>query len=250
MKPPLLFLLFFSIAHCVTAQSFWSGKIIDKETKQPVSSATVLNTFRNHATLTDKTGRFSLPANSGDSIKISSMGYKKMLLVVTDANDKIELLLTPDVLQLNEVVVKGLNEAQFKKEFMEASAPEKIPINASLVPMGIPLGNFGRMGYDFNDFSPKLTTKGPISLVYDAFNKEARTTRKVARLEKFEAKRRAYRLRMDTTWISRITDLKGDRLDSFMKFCQLPEDFVLSADDYELTVAIKTCLKDFLAMNN
>lgn len=250
MKWILLAALIFPFANCLTAQSLLAGRITDKEINQPVTSATVLNSSRNHATLTDKNGRFSLPASVGDSIKISSVGYKKTAFVVTSTDNKIEIALTPGVLQLNEIVVKGLNEAQFKKEFMEASAPEKVQINSSLIPMGIPLGNFGRMGYDFHDFSPKLTTKGPISLVYDTFNKEARTKRKVARLEKFEAKRRAYRLRMDSTWISRITNLKGDRLDSFMKFCQLPEDFVLSADDYELTVAIKGCLKDFLAMNN
>lgn len=250
MKWTLFVGLFFAFTDCLTAQPLLSGIITDKEINQPVSSATVFNNSKNHATITDKNGRFSLPASVGDSLRISCIGYKKTSIVVTNINERIEIVLTPGVLQLNEVVVKGFNEAQFKKEFMEANAPEKITVNSSLVPMGVSLGNFGRMGYDFNDLSPKLTTKGPISLVYDKFNKQGRVARKVAELEKLEVKHRQYRLKMDTTWISRVTDLKGDRLDSFMKFCQLPEDFVLSADEYELTVAIKTCLKDFLAMNN
>ena len=93
-----------------------------------------------------------------------------------------------------------------------------------------------------------MTLKGPISFIYDKFSKEAKNKKRLAQAQQAEIRRKQYHQKMDTFWLSRVTDLKGERLGRFVKFCNLSETFVLSVDEYELTVAVRGCLREFLAL--
>lgn len=72
------------------AQNTIEGRVTDKETRQPLESATVIIQHTADATvinytLTDTDGRFRLTVSSPQSVKLGVlyMGYKKVLLPST-----------------------------------------------------------------------------------------------------------------------------------------------------------------------
>ena len=232
------------------AQSIQTGSVTDKATRIGIGSAYVQNHSQKRTVVSSLTGQFQIYASAGDTLIISCVGYKTRQFIVPQNDRNILIELVQEVKTLEEVLVRGWSESRFKREFLQAEVPPKVIVPIELPPMGIQMGNAGRMGYDYATLAPKMTLKGPISILYDKFSREAKNKRSVQKQKIVEDRRAQYRMRMDTVWISRVTDLKGTRLGSFMKFCQLDEKFVLSADEYELTVAIRGCLKDFLAMND
>ncbi|WP_221393740.1 carboxypeptidase-like regulatory domain-containing protein [Dyadobacter sp. NIV53] len=250
MKHPLFLLLFNLIAFTTHAQWLTTGFVTDKNTGEAIASAAVRNTSRQMITTTTRLGAFQIFAYSGDSLIVSCVGYVSQKFVISKTDNKLIVELLPDVKILNEVVVKAWTESRFKQEFLKAEVPEKVKISIEAPPgiWGIPMGDFGRMGHDYATLTPKMTVKGPISIVYDKFSKEAKNKKRLAKAQQAEIRRKQYQQKMDTLWLSRVTDLKGERLGSFLKFCNLSETFVLSVDEYELTVAVRGCLREFLAV--
>ncbi|WP_128547442.1 carboxypeptidase-like regulatory domain-containing protein [Larkinella soli] len=248
MKNALLFLLMgVGLVVPGRAQTIRNGLVTDRVSQLPVASATIQNTTLGRATLSTETGRFRITALPNDTLLISCIGYKTERLVVPAEDQELIVRLVQDVKTLNEVVIKGWTESKFKQEFMKLNLPDKpvIDIRMPVEPV-IMLGNAGRIGADPVSLAPKISLKGPVSALYDAFSRQAKMERKLQELQKAEGRKQQYRNRLDPVWISRITDLKGERLAAFLKFCQLPEPFVLTSTDYDLIVAIKGCLKDFL----
>ncbi|RRB12387.1 carboxypeptidase-like regulatory domain-containing protein [Larkinella knui] len=249
MKKALLFFLFSVVTAAVgRAQAIRSGLVVDKSSQKPIISATVQNSSLRRATMSTESGQFRITASPNDTLLISCMGYKTEKVVVPVNEQTLVVELVQEVKMLNEVVIKGWTESRFKQEFMKLNIAEKpiIEIKTPAELVGVSIGNVGRMGYDYATLAPKMTLKGPISALYGKFSKEAKNERKLQQFNQAELNKKRYQSRMDPIWISRITELKEERLTAFMQFCKLPEKFVLEANEYDLIVAIRGCLKDFL----
>ncbi|GAB3932784.1 carboxypeptidase-like regulatory domain-containing protein [Larkinella terrae] len=249
MKKALLFGLVLILATAAGyAQSIRSGSVVDKSTQKPVVSATIQNATLRRATMSTESGHFRITASPTDTLLISCIGYKTVQVIVPAEEQELLVELVQEVKLLNEVVIKGWTESRFKQEFMKLDIAEKPVIEIKTAPelVGVSLGNVGRMGYDYTTLAPKMTLKGPISALYGKFSKEAKNEKKLQQFNQAEQNKKRYQARLDPVWIARITDLKEDRLTAFMQFCKLPEKFVLEANEYDLIVAIRGCLKDFL----
>ncbi|GAB3268587.1 hypothetical protein GCM10027347_38120 [Larkinella harenae] len=230
------------------AQHIRSGSVIDQVTRKPIASATVQNTTLRRATMSTEAGQFRITAAPSDTLLISCIGYKPVQLIVPAQDQELSVEMVQEVKLLNEVVIKGWTESRFKEEFLKLDIADKRVIDIKTAPdlVGKSLGNVGRMGYDYTTLAPKLTMKGPVSALYGKFSKEAKNERKLLQLNQAEVNKQRYHSRLDPVWVSRITDLKEERLTAFLAFCKLPEKFVLEATEYDLIVAIRGCLKDFL----
>ncbi|GAB3333626.1 hypothetical protein GCM10027299_41350 [Larkinella ripae] len=249
MKKALLF-LFLAVLTTLTglAQSIRGGLVSDKVNGKPVVSATVQNTTLRRAVMSTETGHFRITAFPNDTLLISCIGYKTVQLVVPVDESELLVEMVQEVKMLNEVVIKGWTESRFKEEFLKLDIADKPVIEIKTAPelVGTSLGKVGRLGYDYTTLAPKITMKGPVSALYGKFSKEAKNERKLQQFNQSELNKKRYQSRLDPVWISRITDLKEERLNAFMQFCKLPEKFVLEATEYDLIVAIRGCLKDFL----
>lgn len=94
------------------AQNTIEGRVTDKETRQPLESATVIIQHTADATvinytLTDTDGRFRLTVSSPQSVKLGVlyMGYKKVLLPITSTHP-MEIALEPETILLKEVQIR------------------------------------------------------------------------------------------------------------------------------------------------
>lgn len=87
----------------------FSGVIIDEQSKEPISNATVYLLAFNTGTTTNEKGEFTLVLpvlmQEKNKVKISCVGYKSKLINILNNNELIQIELTPDVQNLNEVLV-------------------------------------------------------------------------------------------------------------------------------------------------
>lgn len=95
------------------------AKIIDGETKQSLPYASIYITD-GHGTISNQEGEFAIKALLTDRLRISYVGYETQTIKASDISDVI--LLKPQAIRLNEVVVKPINLHAF---LMQALAKYK-----------------------------------------------------------------------------------------------------------------------------
>ncbi len=106
-------LLFTSMLLLVVFSAAWaqektvSGKIVDSN-GEPIPAATVVISGTTTGTTADGEGRFSLAAKVGDKLEVSSIGYEKATVAVTDSNEPITVTLQSNSHVLTETVVTAL----------------------------------------------------------------------------------------------------------------------------------------------
>ncbi len=91
------------------------GSVVDKETNEDVSGATISINDTNISTVSNADGDFSLKvpvAYTSVSLLVRALGYKNALLDVTDANKDIEVALSKKTLDLDEIEVIAYKNAR------------------------------------------------------------------------------------------------------------------------------------------
>jgi Na+-transporting methylmalonyl-CoA/oxaloacetate decarboxylase gamma subunit len=227
-----LFLSFSTFAQ----KSYVLGKAIDKTTKKPIPSATVVNKNTKQITKTGDNGNFLVRASKGDSIKISSVGYKNAGIEFDGVNLEPILEMKQEAIMLQEVVVRDKRTEQIKKQIDELlSAPE-----ATTKLKWKDISNL---------INTNTSTPGAIGIsidgLYELFSKEGKSRRKLAAMKQEDLRKLLVEYRYNADYISFVTKLKGQELKNFMKFCNLPDNFVLTANDYDLTFEVYRCLEEF-----
>ncbi|MBR7035040.1 MAG: carboxypeptidase-like regulatory domain-containing protein, partial [Bacteroidales bacterium] len=96
------------------AQTTFSGKVIDIESKEPLSFASVWVKSTNNAVITQIDGSFSIgPVRSSDTVLISALGYKDLEVYgnrISAAETEIEMI--PAAIQIDAITVRpGKNPA-------------------------------------------------------------------------------------------------------------------------------------------
>jgi len=101
----LLLLNFQSFAQ--TADHKITGKVTDAASGQPVAGATITIQGRRNAVASNKDGVFSILAQKGETLEISSIGHvSKTILITTDAGS-LNILLEQSAGKLDDVIVVG-----------------------------------------------------------------------------------------------------------------------------------------------
>lgn len=231
----VVFLFLLSIS-TFAQQSYVLGVAIDKVTKKPVPSATVVNKNTKQITRTSDNGNFLVKASIGDSIKITSVGYKATGIAFDGVNKEPIIEMRQDAIALKEVVVRDKRLEQIKKQIDELlSTPE-----ASTKLKWKDISNL---------INTNTSTPGSIGIsidgLYELFSKEGKSRRKLAAMKQEDLQKLLVEYRYNAEYISFVTKLKGQELKNFMRFCNLPDNFVLTANDYDLTLEVYRCLEEF-----
>jgi hypothetical protein len=108
------FLLFLFIPHLVGNSQIINGTILDKNTSNPVSFASVYFSGTLTGSLTDQNGKFELDVTKYVTmpLTISAVGYNSVTLSDFTSEKPLLIFLSPRVYELNEVVIS----ARSKKE--------------------------------------------------------------------------------------------------------------------------------------
>ncbi len=111
-KSILLFVLMF-VSSCATVFAQTQkikGVLKDKQSDEPIPFASVVTKLGQRGVLTDSAGEFilTIPKTKNDTLEISSVGYKKILLPLNTDKDSLLLVFKMEVLPpSNEASVKG-----------------------------------------------------------------------------------------------------------------------------------------------
>jgi hypothetical protein len=126
MKKLFSLFLFFNIS-LVAYNQIIKGTVLDKDTKKPISFATVYFNATSVGSNTDENGNFKLDTKNIGSmpLSISALGYYSASVTEYSPNKNILVYLSPRVFQLNEVVVSTKKNGDrrkqaeiFKREFL------------------------------------------------------------------------------------------------------------------------------------
>ena len=90
-----------------------SGTIINQRTSPRLSGATITVKNTNRSTVADEHGKFTIEASTGDVLIITMVGYSEKRSVVGKSST-IEVKLTENAVQLDDVVVIGYGKAKRK----------------------------------------------------------------------------------------------------------------------------------------
>ncbi len=104
----LFFGLFITLSNnaVVYAQSPISGRVIDKDTKEPLAGATILSIKDQQATSTDSLGRFTLQLKAGEyKVEVRAMGYKVLHKTINTADTTITLLMDDEANTLEAISI-------------------------------------------------------------------------------------------------------------------------------------------------
>ena len=98
------------------SQNIFSGRVLDIQTKEPVPGASImLVNGPATGTATDNEGNFTITLSDGpNQIKISSIGYVTQIISISKSIEKI--MLEPDLVNLQTVVVSGSRELQQRSD--------------------------------------------------------------------------------------------------------------------------------------
>ncbi len=210
---------------------FIIGKVLDLETGKGVNNASVINQRSRAVGRTNTLGAYYLEVKPGDSVVITSPSHGR-LAFNWDGQTKNPTLtlkrqLSDDIINLPELTVRAKRESEVRREL------EQI--------LREPEARKGLTGDQILSLA-----QSPITLLYELFSKQARSSRKALVIAQQHRKHMLayYRLELITL---RATELKGEDVDRFKEFCEFSDDFLLQSSEYELTYSILQRYKQFLA---
>lgn len=220
------------------------GAIISKETGERVPFVHIINQTKGLGTTSDLHGKFAIKVGPTDTLVFSAVGYEKLALILADEainlDEPIQISLAPATYELDPVQVQAFkDEAGFKQDILNMRLPEEKKI---VIP-----GTYDGPRDPNARFS---LASGPFSAVQNMFSKEAKEIKKYKEVIRDYPREKTIISKYNRQIVEEITGLKDEALNDFMLFCKVPDDFILTANDYEIVLAVNNCYKDFIKVQH
>ena len=156
----------------------FKGKIIDQDSLLPIHNAHIISKFNHWGTISNEEGVFKMYVSENDSLLITSVGYRPLILRINDSiiyeNDPFTILMQNDTISINEVIIRAFWDYQTFKLIVSKMEPVSLD---QFYP------NFKGTGLLYQDIHP-ASFKGPIQALYDVLNKDVRLQRKLIKIRK------------------------------------------------------------------
>ena len=105
MRKTIMFLFLMGFFITAFSQSQMKGLVVDKNTREPLTGATIVATGTNVGTITNEKGEFSINVPAGtNSVSVSFIGYNTVTVAVAP---EVTIELVSSTLDVDEVVVVG-----------------------------------------------------------------------------------------------------------------------------------------------
>jgi hypothetical protein len=213
------------------------GKVFDMSQQVPLASVSVLSTGPGPGTLTDSLGRYTIYVRDNDSIWFSYLGKgtPKYPVAQIPNQQNFEISLHVNVTELKPIMVKPrnyhLDSIANREEYAKV-------FNYKKPGLGIvaPTTQNAAVGVDLDQ-------------LIDVFNFQ-KNRRMAAFRDRLiaEEKEKYIEHRFNRALVIRLTQLRGDDLDTFMVRYKPSLVLIESATDYELQTYIKQCYAKFIKL--
>jgi hypothetical protein len=220
-------------APTVRAQFKVKGTVYDSSRLYPLEAVTVLSTG-GKGTFTDADGNYELDVSEKDSIWFSYLGKPTIKYPVLKMNDPLhfDISLHINVTVLKNVTIRPrdyrLDSIQNRRDYAKVFDYQKPKLKATTggsVGVGFDLDEIIRM-FQFRrnknmlKFQQRLLEQEQDKFIDHRFNKQL---------------------------VKRLTNLDGEKLDSFMVLYRPSYQFTLATSDYDFQLYIKLCSDQFKA---
>lgn len=207
-----------------------SGRAFDKENALlPIPKLMIINKRTNNGSFADAEGKFSIAAMQSDTLLFSVIGYHTKKVCLKDSVIKkqyyIEVELQKLQYTLKEVSVFGTRSLNdIDKDIAKLDSTRR-----------------SRYYKDINGL------ESPITYLYERFSKFGRSKQKVAEWENEDLKKDILKDLFRLYVKNDIIDLSEEEFDAFIAYCNLSEEFIKTASQFELVMAIKGKYEAFTA---
>lgn len=233
MKNGCLLLFSFFVMNCLLAQDCpfirVEGRVVDTLHPQSFYNLLVINRTTSSGVIGSPDGTFSIDAQEGDTISLSTSGYKSASFIVKNYNckQKKTIVLSLISYQSQTVVVKPLKTLDEIKE-------------------------------ERNDLSLTQTRKlkgvaafmSPISALYERFSKKGKAKAKLAELQHQDNINNVVKELLKLYVSYDVVELDESEFADFINFMHISEGFLRTASDYELITYIKAKLSQYRSLND
>ena len=215
-----------------------SGVIVD-EANEPLPFVTVTNLATHQGVVSNKEGFFYITFPAQDTLQLSAVNYEAHQLYFGDTaqatNYDLTVRLSERTYQLENVTVFAFkDEASFKRAVLALDdvpeEPKKIIVPGTF--QGTPV-------------KKKASVASPLSFIYDRFSKRAKYERQLQQAQRDAAYQKTLVRKYNRKLVGEITGLRDERLDEFMLYCQIKDEFIERSNEYDIIVAINQCYRDF-----
>lgn len=188
----------------------------------------VYNTRTNSGLLAEPNGTFILDVMKDDTVKVVSPGYKAQIITLKDSVEKpvyfVKVTLDRQVIKLDGVMVEE---------------------NRSLSEIQEDIDQLGSSEYNYSTEKVGRAISSPVSALYERFSKEGKQRKELARLENEAMNRKVVKDLLNYYNKKGIINLAQKEYDFFISFCDLTDEFLSYASQYDVAAKIKTCYQNF-----
>ena len=183
-KIHLLFLIVFILSSSTIFSQNLVATVENSSDNKPISSVHVINLTQVVGVITDKQGKFEIPAKLNDTLYLSYLGFKSIKVRVTNdllkfENSKIQL--TELAYALEEVIVKPYELTGY----LEIDA-KNVPVSQSFrysIP-GLPSRGYEGGSRNSGAFSKVINSIfNPVDFLYNLFGKNPRQLKKLKQMK-------------------------------------------------------------------
>lgn len=202
-----------------------TGRVTDKS-QTPIVGAHIRNTSIDKITTSGFMGEFNLPARPGDTLYITSIGFTSVthILAIGDFT-RLSLQMTESITSLNEVTIYSLPPIEvFKKTIMETQVKDSVAFWYFGVAKPVFRGDKMREGQIHKKALYGILQ--PTNFLYYNLSKQEKEKRKFYQLQQNQSKVENANNKFTREWVAEQTGLEGDKLTSFIAFCNFSTDYL------------------------
>lgn len=245
MKITLIILLF-SLNLAATAQRVYiHGIVQDSSITSILQEAHIRNVSSGKLAVLDVYGKFRIPAQAGDTLVISHIGFKDLIKTVDQnwfTKELLEFNLIPDPIFLPEIVINDFPAyARFKQMIINAETEPKLELYGmnSLPKLKKEIRE------DIQNNTIGLSVGIPINL--DVFSKKGKEQKKMQKILDQKRKTDLVNRKFNRDWVAEMTELEGEELTDFIAYCNFSIEYLAETTVYDIHLKMIALLDNFKA---
>ncbi len=155
----------------------FKGEVLTADSLKPIEDVHIISKFNHWGTISNEEGKFNMYVSKNDSLLITSVGYRPIILHVLDSmiseSKPYPILMRVDTIRINEVVIRAFWDYQTFKLIISQMEPldfdyERVNFKENLM-LSTPVNGTGLH---------------PIQALYNVLNRDARLQRKLIKIRK------------------------------------------------------------------
>ncbi|WP_421763716.1 hypothetical protein [Ekhidna sp.] len=244
----VLTILFACFCCFASAQrNYFYGVVKDSATHEVMIGVHIQNTDAGSLTSTNERGAFKMPAMVGDTLVLSSVAHKTLYWIADSTwfnEEEVVFFLPVNTIYLDEVVVGEFPEYERFKDLVIKEQPMDTTFQIFGVPQVAmdPYPQLEKSQY----LNPVFVFFHPVSAIHHSISKKEKEKRQMQQIRKNKHITTKAYLKFTREWVAENTHLEGDKLTSFIAYCDFSVEYLASATLFDIQQRMLDLLPQFL----